>query len=90
MEKKKWFVYLLECLDGSYYTGVTNDVNKRMNTHLEGKGSRYVYAKGFKKLIAEIPCKNKSEACKAEYQIKNLPRKKKLEWFNLKNVTPFK
>ena len=77
----KWFVYILECLDGSYYTGITNDIDKRMNTHAEGKGSKYVYRKGFKKLIAAIPCKNKSDACKAEYQIKKLPRKEKLEWF---------
>ena len=82
MKEKKWFVYLLECLDGSYYTGVTNDVDKRMNAHAEGKGSKYVYGKGFKKLIAAIPCKNKSEACKAEYKIKNLPRKEKLNAMN--------
>lgn len=79
--KDKWFVYILECLDDSYYTGVTNDVDKRMNAHAEGKGSKYVYRKGFKKLISTIPCKNKSDACKAEYQIKKLSRKEKLEWF---------
>ena len=80
--EQKWFVYLLECLDGSYYTGVTNDVDKRMNAHTEGKGSKYVYGKGFKKLIAAISCKNKSEACKTEYKIKQLSKKEKLEWFN--------
>ncbi|MDP2672335.1 MAG: GIY-YIG nuclease family protein [Nanoarchaeota archaeon] len=101
--EKKWFVYLLECLDGSYYTGVTNDVDKRMNVHAERKGratsrdiiakpnlkkfkrgreqSKYVYGKGFKKLIAAIPFKNRSEACKAEYEIKQLSKKEKLEWF---------
>ena len=83
---KKWFVYLLECFDGSYYTGVTNDVDKRMNAHAEGKGSKYVYGKGFKRLIAAIPCKNKSEACKAEYKIKKLHRKEKLEFFNSLNL----
>ncbi len=80
--KKQWFVYLLECLDGSYYAGTTNDVDKRMKAHSEGKGSRYVYMKGFKKLIAVIPCKNKSEACKTEYKIKKLPRKDKLYAMN--------
>ena len=79
--EKKWFVYLLECLDGSYYTGVTNDVDKRMNAHAEGNGSKYVHMKGFKKLIFVIPCKNKSEACKSEYEIKKLSKKEKLEWF---------
>ena len=81
--KNRWFVYLLECLDGSYYVGVTNDVDKRMNAHSEGKGSKYVYGKGFKKLISAIPCKNKSEACKFEYQIKRLPRKDKIKKFNI-------
>jgi len=80
--KQKWFVYLLECLDGSYYAGVTTDVDKRMNAHAEGKGSKYVYGKGFKRLIAAIPCKSKSESCKAEYKIKQLSKKEKLEWFN--------
>ena len=84
--KQKWFVYLLECLDSSYYIGVTNDVDKRMNAHAKGKGSKYVYGKGFKRLIAVIPCKNKSEACKAEYKIKQLSKKEKLEWFNDGNV----
>lgn len=82
MEEKKWFVYILECLDGSYYTGVTNDLDLRMNVHATGKGSKYVSKKGFKKLLRAIPCKDKSEACKFEYEIKQLPRKDKLGWFD--------
>ena len=83
--EKQWFVYILECQDGSFYTGVTNDVDKRMNAHATGKGSKYVYKKGFKKLLQAISCKNKSDACKCEYAIKQLPRNEKLEWFNQKN-----
>jgi putative endonuclease len=79
---KKWCVYILECCDGSFYTGVTNDVDARMNTHATGKGSKYVCKKGFKKLLKAKPCKNKSEACKFEYEIKHLPRNEKLNWFN--------
>ena len=78
----KWFVYVLECADKSYYTGVTTDIDKRMKAHAEGKGSKYVYRKGFKELLRAKPCKDKSEACKYEYQIKQLPRKEKLAWFN--------
>jgi len=77
----KWFVYILKCSDKSYYTGVTTDIDKRIKAHAEGKGSKYVYRKGFKKLLKVKPCKNKSEACKCEYQIKQLPRKEKLAWF---------
>lgn len=79
---KKWFVYILECQDGSYYTGATNDIDQRMKAHAEGKGSKYVYKKGFKKLLRAKPCKNKSQACKEEYKIKQLPRNQKLNWFD--------
>ena len=80
--EKKWCVYLLECMDSSYYTGVTNDVNSRMEAHATGKGSKYVYKKGFKELLRAKPCKDKSEACKCEYEIKQLQRKDKLAWFD--------
>lgn len=78
---KKWWVYLLECLDGSFYTGVTNDLDARMEAHTTGKGSKYVYRKGFKEILKVKECKDKSEACKFEYQIKQLSRDKKLDWF---------
>ena len=80
--KKQWQVYILECQDGSFYTGVTSDINARIKAHIKGKGSKYVYQKGFKKLLRTKQCKNKSEACKCEYAIKQLPRNKKLSWFN--------
>ena len=80
--EKQWCVYILECMDGSFYTGVTNDVDARMETHVTGKGSKYVNKKGFKKLLRAKPCKDKSQACKFEYEIKQLPRNKKLDWFD--------
>ena len=58
--KKKWFVYILECKDGTYYTGISNDVEKRMEAHQNGKGSKYVYQKGFGKLLRVKLCKDKS------------------------------
>ena len=81
MEPKPWFVYILECQDGSFYTGTTNDIDKRMKAHAEGKGSKYVYSKGFKKLLKAKQCTDKSDAHKAEYQIKQLPKWEKLDWF---------
>ena len=81
VEEKEWHVYILECKDGSYYTGVSNDVEKRMNVHKSGKGSKYVKRHGFGHLIATKICKNKSDACKAEYWIKQLPRNEKLNAF---------
>ena len=81
MKEKAWYVYILECRDGSFYTGTTNNLDKRMKAHAENKGSKYVAKKGFKKLLKAKPCKDKSDACKEEYQIKQLPRKEKLDWF---------
>ncbi len=81
MKKDLWFVYILECEDSSYYTGVTNNLDKRMKSHAEGKGSKYVYKKGFRKLLFAKPCDSRSDACKCEAQIKKLPRNKKLDWF---------
>lgn len=80
--KSQWYVYILECSDGSFYTGVTTDVDVRMKAHAEGRGSKCVYNKGFGKLICFKKCKNKSDACKCEYAIKKLPRAKKLSWFD--------
>ena len=79
---KIWLVYILECCDGSFYTGVTNDLDHRMKIHASGNGSKYVSRKGFKKLLFSKECKSHSDACKAEYKIKKLSKWKKLDWFN--------
>ena len=80
--EKKWYVYILECCDGSFYTGVTNDLDARMKAHVTGKGSKYVFQKGFKQLLKTKPCQDKSDACKCEYVIKKLPKNQKLNWFD--------
>lgn len=80
--KKQWYVYILECQDGSFYTGVAKDIDARMKAHATGKGSKYVYKKGFKKLLRTKQCKDKSDACKCEYAIKQLSRNRKFDWFN--------
>ena len=84
-EKESWQVYLLECLDGSYYTGITNNIKKRMRTHKSGRGSKYVTSHGFGQLIASKKYDNQSEALKAEYQVKQLSKNKKLLFFDLTN-----
>lgn len=80
-KKKEWYVYILECCDGSFYTGVTNDIDLRMKAHAEGKGSKYVYSHGFKELLHAKLCLNRSDASKAECFIKKLPRNEKLNYF---------
>jgi putative endonuclease len=78
MKQNKWCVYILECLDGSYYTGITNDIEKRMKAHEKGNGSKYVVSRGFGRLLCSKDYPNKSSALKAEYKIKQLPKNKKL------------
>lgn len=79
---KKWFVYILECGDGSFYCGITNDLNKRMKAHADGKGSKYVKRKGFRALLKTKECINRSDASKAECYIKTLQKWDKLRWFD--------
>lgn len=81
MQEKSWCVYLLECLDNSLYTGITNDLERRMLAHKSGKGSKYVLSRGFGRLLASKIYPSKSEALKAEYKIKQLPKQDKLLFF---------
>ncbi len=81
MKSKTWLVYLLECLDGSYYTGIALDVDKRIEKHISGKGSKYVYSHGFKKVLMAKRCDNKSLASKEEYRIKQLSKEDKIKCF---------
>lgn len=74
-------MYILECYDESLYTGITNDLEKRMIAHKKGTGSKYVRAKKFKKILHAISMGNKSEAAKAEYNIKQLERNDKITFF---------
>ena len=82
IEVKDWFVYLVLCSNDSIYCGVTNDLAKRMKAHKRGTGSKYVRAKGFAKLLHVIRVYGgKSEACKLEYQVKQMNRNEKITFF---------
>ena len=76
-----WYVYILECLDDSLYTGITNDLDKRMQAHKSGVGSKYVNSTGFNRLLHAITVQNKSIAAKLEYKIKQLDRNDKITFF---------
>ncbi|MFD2444326.1 GIY-YIG nuclease family protein [Bacillus sp. CGMCC 1.16607] len=77
MENKEHFFYVLECSDGSYYAGYTNNLVKRIKLHNEGKGAKYTKGRGPVRLLYSKHFNNKSEALKAEYQFKQWTRKKK-------------
>ena len=72
-----WFVYILECADGSYYTGITCDLARRVSEHKSGKGARYTKIKGVKDLLWSMKCANRSAATKLEAQSKSFPKAEK-------------
>jgi putative endonuclease len=77
-----YFVYILKCKDGSLYTGITNDIEKRMEVHRSGKGSKYVRARSPFELVYKEEHEDKSSALKREIQIKKMERYNKLELIN--------
>lgn len=80
---KAWFVYIVECVDSTYYTGITTDVAARIATHNKGKGAKYTRPRIPVVLKAWWEFENKSEASKEEYRIKQLTRVQKGELFFL-------
>ena len=67
-----WFLYLIECLDGSIYTGIAIDVAARYAAHAAGKGARYTRSHPPARLLASMEYPDRSSASKAEYRIKQL------------------
>lgn len=77
---KPWFVYIVRCRDGSLYTGIALDVEKRLKTHSSGKGSRYIRSKLPIQLIYQELVTNKSLALKREAEIKNWSHREKQDF----------
>ena len=83
MQKKRrrkgepWFLYILECADGSFYTGVTKDIDRRLAEHNKGKASKYTRLGLPVRLRYSERCDGRAEALVRECQVKALPRKKK-------------
>jgi putative endonuclease len=72
-----WVVYILECSDGSFYTGISNNVEARINTHNASKGAKYTKSRLPVTLVFQENTFNKSESLKREIEIKKLTRKKR-------------
>lgn len=73
-----YFVYLLECEDGSLYAGITTDVTRRFAEHQQGIGSSFTRAKKAKRIVYTEGHPDRSSAQKREAEIKSWPREKKL------------
>ena len=74
-----WYLYILRCKDGSLYTGITTDVEKRLEAHRSGKGAKYTRGRGPLELVYREECGDHSDALRREAEIKRLPRDEKLK-----------
>ena len=77
--KKQYYVYILRCRDGSYYTGYTNDLERRLQEHNNGRGGRYTRGRFPVELLHSERYKTRKEAINRELEIKKLSRKSKRE-----------
>ena len=73
------YTYIVKCSDGTFYTGWTNDLTRRMEAHNQGRGAKYTKARRPVTLIYYETFETKEEAMKREYAIKRLSRKEKEE-----------
>jgi putative endonuclease len=67
-----WFLYLIECSDGSLYTGIATDVDTRFEKHLNGTGARYTRSRKPVRVLASFELEGRSQASRAEYWVKRL------------------
>jgi putative endonuclease len=76
-----WFIYIALCSkDNTLYTGITNDLDRRIKQHNDGVGAKYTKGRGPISLVKFFTRKTKGEALKLEYRIKQMSAKEKLEF----------
>ncbi|WP_301109218.1 GIY-YIG nuclease family protein [Sporosarcina sp.] len=80
MATSEHFFYVLECKDGSYYAGYTNDLERRLRVHNEGKGAKYTRGRLPVRYLYKEAFETKREAMQAEYQFKTLTRPQKEQY----------
>lgn len=72
-----WYLYILRCKDDTFYTGITTDVEKRLEAHRCGKGAKYTRGRAPLELVYREVCGSHSQALKRELEIKALSREEK-------------
>jgi len=77
-----WYTYIIRCRNGNLYTGCTNHMIRRWHQHREGTGAKYLRAHTPKEVVFVESHSNRSDACKREYQIKQLSKQEKEELIN--------
>lgn len=79
----KWVVYILECKDKTLYTGITNNLERRLHQHETGVGAKYTKGRGPFKILYKENCLDRSEASIREAQIKQLSKEEKIKLIQL-------
>ena len=77
MMEKTWYLYILRCGDGTLYTGITTDVQRRLEDHRAGKGARYTRGRTPLELVYREECGTHSDALKRELAVKAMKRTEK-------------
>ena len=77
MIRMAWFLYMIECEDGSIYTGITVNVAERYRVHASGKGARYTRSHPPRRLLVSVEYADRSSALKAEHEMKCLTAQEK-------------
>lgn len=78
MSAGAWHLYIMRCRNGALYTGITTDVERRMQQHQSGKGARSLRGNPPEAVIFSAELENRSEASRLEYYVKRLSRSEKL------------
>ena len=83
---KQWVLYILECKDGTLYTGITDNLERRLAAHRAGKGAKYTRGRGPLTLRYVENCESHSQAHRREYAVKSLSREEKQKLCQNKNT----
>lgn len=84
--EKQWYLYILKCRSESLYTGITTDVDARLEAHRSGKGAKYTRGRGPLELVYTEECADHSAALRRELEIKALTRQQKLALIESKTL----
>ena len=86
-DENAWYCYVMQCADHTFYTGITNDLEKRLTAHNNGTASKYTRCRLPVQLVYSEPHASRSTASKREAQIKQLSRAQKQAFIDPINVT---
>jgi len=84
-QKENWSIYILKCRDGSFYTGITKNIERRLKMHNDGTASKYTRTRRPVELAYQENCGTHAQALVRECQVKTFPKDKKLELISDKN-----